>query len=167
MKRKYLLLLLFFPPAISFSQDSTAYKFGIAENKVIYSGSTIKIFAGQKISISADNKTGKLGSLKLIDSGRTQIINMNLISRVLQQNGEKNISIDFNIIQQDDGKSHSFLIVNNPYKEALTYKAKIYSRRDNSYIETSIWDVSPGISGIEHWPYPIADIILYDFSLKK
>ena len=161
------LIILMLTALGSYAQDPVAYKITISNNTFVYSGNTIKIFSGQRISVSAVNNNGKLENISLLDTGRTKIESANIINVLLQQNAEKNICIDFNIVRQEDGKPNTFLIVNNPFKKALAYKAKIFSKQINDYEETSIWDVEPGISGVEHWPYAISDIILYEFVIKK
>lgn len=156
----FLVLLTF--SGTSISQDLEAYTTSQSGNRIIYSGHTIKLFAGQRITISQN-----VNQLTLIDTARSRIVDMNFMPRILEQNAEKNICLDFNIVAGEDGKPNTILLVNNPFKDTLTYKAKIYSSKTNSYEETSIWDVSPGVSGLEHWPYAIGDIILYDFKLKN
>ena len=168
MKIISLLLLNFIINPISFAQDPTSYKINKQENKYVFSENSIKIFDGQRIFISTKNQTGRLEGLKLVDTAESKIKDYSkLMTYVLRQNGEKNICIDVNIVIDDNKKSQTVLIVNNPYKGTMSYKAKIFSKKENDYIETSIANVEPGISGIELWPYPITDFILYDFIIKE
>lgn len=167
MKASLILVMCLLTALDLFAQDSVAYKTTISNNTFVYSGNTIKIFSGQRISISAINTNGRLENLTLLDTGISRIESANFVNVMIRQNAEKDICIDFNVVRQEDGKFNTYLIVNNPFKKNLRYKAKIFSTRINDYEETSIWDVEPGISGVEHWPYSISDIILYDFVIKK
>jgi len=168
MRKTILFLCVVLTKSVAFSQDTATFKVGKTENKFVYSQNTIKIFKGQRISIKSSNSNGQLIELQLVDTTESKIASPSKLGlNVLQQNNERNITIDFNTIQLDDGKVATYLIVNNPYKGTLTYKAKFFSRRTNEYIETSIYPVSPGISGIETWPYSITDLILYDFTIKE
>lgn len=137
------------------------------ENKYVFEGNVIKIFAGQRIIVSTSNKTGKLSGLKLMDSSSTKLLEFSKMPvYIMSQNSQKKICIDFNILKDDSGSPMTILLVNNPYKGTLSYKARIFSRKSNQYVETSIMDVFSKLSGVESWPYEINDIILYDFELK-
>jgi hypothetical protein len=167
MKKSILIILIIITRSVAFSQDTTSFNIGKTENKFVYSQNTIKIFKGQRISVKSISSKGQLNELQLVDTTESKIVSHSKLGlNVLQQSNEANITIDLNTIEQD-GKTITYLIVNNPYKGTLTYKAKFFSRRSNDYIETSIYPISPGIYGIETWPYPIADLILYDFTIKE
>ncbi|HXU27803.1 MAG TPA: hypothetical protein VN698_11280 [Bacteroidia bacterium] len=165
MKKIFSLLLLFmFVNIAVFSQDTLAYKADKVTSNVVYSNNTVKIFAGQKISISLNTKTG----VKLIGKEESKLTDISKIStNVLKQNSESDIVIDYNIIKQDDGKLITFLIVNNPYKKPMSYKVKMYSQKRNAFVDTDVLDVQPGISGVENWPYAIPSFVLYDFTVKE
>jgi hypothetical protein len=151
------------------SQDTAAYKQSRSENKFIYQQHTIKIFAGQRICLQTSNDFGKLEGMKVFDSSKTSVTKgENSASlTVVDQNEEKSLCIDFSVKKSSDGKTTTFLIVNNPFKGMLTYKAKIYSKLTNNYEETSIGFLLQGISGVESWPFELMDIILYDFGVAK
>ena len=164
MKNIFSFSLFMFVSLAVFSQDSLAYKADKASNKFVYAENTVKIFAGQQISISLNNKK----ILKLIDKGESKITDMSKMTlNVLKQNGEKNIIVDYNILKQDDGTFMTFLIVNNPFEQPLSYKAKMFSKKTNTYVETNVLDIQPGISGVETWPYAIPNFGLYDFTVQK
>ena len=106
--------------------------------------------------------------MKLINMAESNIIDYSkLMTYVMKQNDELNICINLNVVKDSDGKLQTVLIVNNPYKGTMSYKAKVFSQKQNEYIETSIAEVLHGISGIELWPYPINDFILYDFTVSE
>ena len=139
MKKTTAFLILIFLKTIFFAQDIEAYKASRIENKFIYKKNTIKIFPGQRISISTKNKKGVLEGINLIDTSKSKIIKFEEISTLLiKQNAEKNIVIDFNVVKGEGGKLTAVLIVNNPYNQELSYKAKVFSNKINDYEETSI-----------------------------
>lgn len=169
MKTAFFIIGFMFVRTLSFSQDSLAYQLNTPENRFIYSKNTIKLFINQRYSVKTKDDDGKIEIEKISDSTQSNITGLNFGSVLFKQNSEKNICIDFNVVDDENSRSkfESVLIINNPFKNTLKYKAKIFSNKDGGYIETSVWDVKPGISTIETWPYKIYDIILYDFALTK
>jgi hypothetical protein len=169
MQKISLLFLSSFLTLLSFSQNNSFEKIEKAANRFIYTGNVIRIFDGQRICILSekDADDGSLKNFQLADSGSSRFGSAEeVMTNVVRQNNEKNICIDYKIVPDKNRKS-TYLVVNNPYKQTLYYKAKIFSVKTNTYVETSIYPVEPGISGIEHWPYAIDDIVLYDFVLKS
>ncbi|MFT3911372.1 MAG: hypothetical protein QM737_18260 [Ferruginibacter sp.] len=169
MKSAFFFTTFMFVSLFSFCQDSMAYKLKTLENGFIYSKNTIKLYINQRYSIKTKEIDGKIEIEKLLDSTQSHITDLNYVSLLPKQNAGKNICIDFNVLDDENSRSKykTVLIVNNPYKEALSYKAKIFSNKAGGYIETSVLDIRPGISAIETWPYKIYDIILYDLSIKN
>jgi len=164
MKKILSLLLFICVSTAAFSQDILAYKADKETNKFIYGENTVKIFAGQRITITFSNKK----ALKLLDQEKSNLTDFsNASTSMLKQNSEKNIVVDYNIVKLDDGKLMTFLIVNNPYKKPLSYKVKMYSQKTNTFVDTDVLDVQSGISGLENWPYPISSFVLYDFTVKE
>ena len=88
-----LIILLLTAPG-SFAQDSVAYRATISNNTFVYSGNTIKVFSGQRISVSAVSNNRRLENISLLDTGRTKIESAKIINVLVQQNAEKNICID-------------------------------------------------------------------------
>lgn len=163
------ILSIFFVALISttaFSQDTMLYKVDSAQNKFVYKDNTIKLFAGQQIIVSARQGSEKIKSFKLKKIDTSTITDGNLILNILKHSDKENLCIDFNVVKDSSGKWSTILVVRNPYGKKLGYKAKMFNTRSNSFVSTSIWDVQPRVVGLEHWPYAIPSIILYDFTLK-
>jgi hypothetical protein len=166
MKKILLLTLSVMTSYISYSQDSTIYKSTMRSNKFIYDENSIKIYAGQELSISYKIEENNIKNLKLNSVEKSNILDLNDVSKaVLRVNSDSNLVIICKIVKEEDDSYMTFLIVNNPFGKSLKYKAKYFSRNLGEYKETDVLEIKPGISGIENWPFAIADFILYDLQL--
>jgi hypothetical protein len=139
-----------------------------AETEISCYNNEIKLNSNQRIVISytfnkKSSKTLKIKSYKLNESQIKD--STSLIKIPLRLRGSKDFIIDFNTMIFN-GTDQTFLIINNPFNDTLIYKAKLYLPAANYYAETSVWPVKPNIPEIEHWKYPIEQILLYDFKLK-
>jgi len=168
MKRIITLLLLISTALVSYPQVKCIMKADRAENKVVYKKKFIKIFAGQKIHLSSSKSSGKLNDICLLDSLKSEIQDFQNMSATLERhNSEKQICIDFNQILPVNEKSMTVLLVKNPYRKRVTYKARIYSPEKKRFVNTDVLPIMPGISAVITWPFPVSSVILYHFKVSK
>jgi hypothetical protein len=171
MKKIGVILFLFIIACKSaFGQLDSVYKISEENNRIVYNN-VIKLFPGQKCLIIPTVTSGIIEKFELFTNEKSDLNSRSDINkRVLEIYQKKIVKenqlyIEFNIINENG--MNSFLLVNNPFKINLIYKAKIYSKKTKAYEETSIIPILSGITGVEHWPYKIDEIILYDFELKN
>ena len=67
-------------------------------------------------------------------------------------------------VAPDGRPDHSFLVLENGFDGALTYRARI--RVGERTAVTDVCQVPPMSRGDEHWPFHVDEIILSDFSLR-
>jgi hypothetical protein len=59
------------------------------------------------------------------------------------------------------------LLIKNPYRKRLTYKAKIYSPAKGRFIKANVLPVMPGISGIITWQEAVSTVLIYRLKVSK
>ena len=120
---------------------------------IAFQGS-INIIAGEKLYIEADDSEDKLSNMKVVDS-------------IDKQN--KTILVEFRQekMKEKEGVWLMTFMINNPYKRMLKFKAGIHPAGKDKFYKTSICPIPPGGSNYETWPYPIVQLVLFDFELVK
>src|SRR4051812_11110590 len=162
------ILILTWLLASCMAQDSDVYSAGTEGSKNILNDSTVRVFSGNRICVSSAMPKGKVCRLKLINAAQSQIAMMKDVADILaKQCRERNICIDLNTISDEQGKTITVLIINNPYPGLLSYKVKMFSAHNNHYETLSFAPVKSGVSGIQVWPYPIPDLVLSDFAVVQ
>ena len=137
-------------------------------NKVVYRHKKVKLFEGQLVHISTLNSATRLQGLALIDSTRSNISDIQEMSNtIIRHNAEPTLSIDMKVIYPEPGKALTVLLLKNPFKKKLSYKARIYSPNKKRYIRTAVLPIMPGVSGVQTWTFPVSSIIVYKFKLSK
>ena len=137
-------------------------------NKVLYHGKTLKVFSGQKAQFQVNRKIGRMKNIVLLDTMKSAIQDMKTMTSVIENhNREQNVCIDFSTIEHVAGKSLAVLLIKNPFKGRITFKAKIYSDEKKRFVKTNVLPAMPGITGILTWSEPIDSIILYKFRIHE
>lgn len=62
-------------------------------------------------------------------------------------------------------KGQLMLMTRNPYSKNLKFRALMRVKGSDDFVETSIFPVIHGLSGLELWQDPIEELILFDFRL--
>lgn len=167
---KNIILLSFFLLTVTFvyPQSRKAFKGNKQTNSIIYKRGTIKLFAGQRVTLLSPTITGKLKEITLQDTSRSVIKDFGNMSTAIEQlNSEKNICIDFNTIFPEEGKAMTVLLIKNPYRKRMTYKARIYSTAKGRFIKANVLPVMPGISGIITWQESVSPVLIYGLRVSK
>jgi hypothetical protein len=153
-------------PAIAQSNDlpqRKAYKLKVAVDEVEYyqaeiaatayvlPDNTIQLYPGEKIFVEVEMKRKKIKSMKSVKE--------NL-------HPEKTIAITFS--QQSDGGRHMLMIlkIENPFKNQLKYRARVFLQKHNKWITTDVLPVKPMIIAYEHWPDVIVTIAMDNWEFK-
>jgi hypothetical protein len=151
----------------TYSQVCKARKTSRSENQYVYKGGVIKIFSGQRIQVATSNTDGRLKGMRLKDSSRSQITDFRNMSSIIEQhNAVQNICIDLNVIKPENSDSITVLLIKNPYKKRLYYKARIYSPVKKKFVRAHVLPVVPGLSGVITWPYPVSAIIINKLKVR-
>jgi hypothetical protein len=168
MKKIIFLFLFISSCIISYPQVKCIYKTTKSENHFVYRRGKIKLFSGQRIIVSSPSQAGRLKHIALIDTAGSHITNLlEMSSTIEHHNAEKHICIDVNQITTPDGNPMTVLLIKNPYRKRLTYKAKILTAEKKRFTKTDVLPIIPGLSGIITWPYPVTSVILYKFRVSR
>jgi hypothetical protein len=165
---KFLLLLLFLSSYISvYPQNANVRKASRANNHVVYKKKVVKLFAGQRASLSFSKSKRKLNKLELTDSTTSLVTDFQNINATIQElNTHKQICIDYNYLENERRQPMTVLLVHNPTRTVLFYKAKIYSTEKHKYVKTKVLPVMPGLTGVETLTFYSPSVILYRLKVK-
>lgn len=84
--------------------------------------------------------------------------------KVVEKADDKAFTPSFEFIESSGNLT---LTTRNPFPKDLKFRALARIKGRKTYFETSIVPVRSGILGIELWPDPIEELILFDFKLEK
>jgi hypothetical protein len=92
----------------------------------------------------------------------TALVNLKLVKKAVRP--ERTLTLEFS--QTEDREAPMMmLVVKNPFKKAVTYRAEIQRLGEQRFEKTSTVPVQAGLQTFESWPYPITRILLKDFAL--
>ncbi len=84
--------------------------------------------------------------------------------KVVEQADDKVPTPRFEFLSQN---GNLMLTTKNPFPKDLKFRALARIKGRKTYFETSIVPVRSGLLGMELWPDPIEELILFDFKLEK
>ena len=116
----------------------------------ILAGDLITVFPGETINVEARVKDNRLVDLTAVSNVR-----------------EPDRTLVFSLKQEPtigDGAG-MILKVESPFTGVLKYRLGMMLPSGDNLLKTSSWPLHEGIPVIEHWPYPIFQIVATDFEL--
>jgi len=66
--------------------------------------------------------------------------------------------------QEDDGST--ILAIENTMKATMAYDVAMQLPRESKLRNTTALPIRPGLTNYEHWPHPVAQLLLYNVRLK-
>ena len=127
------------------------------EQKVVKSPYFVKddilqIYSGEKIFVEVEIKKKKILSMKVVDK--------NL-------NKDKTLIIELSQETKDNKHELMMLIITNPFKYNLEYKAGMFVVGGKNWVNTSVIPVRAKLKAFETWRDPIITLVLNDWKLIK
>ena len=159
MKQILFLVILFLTSTISSKgQDTTVlkrtpytlkidvdkknfYEDQIGPTPYIFPNNGMQIYPGETIYVEVVQDKGIIKSMKAVNE---------------ITNPKTTLTIKFS--QQSENKIHQMMMleVQNPFAKNLTYEATMFLLNQKKWVDTDVYPVMAGLSGIETWP----DIII-------
>ena len=130
----------------------TIYEEDLNETPYVLPDNTVQLYPGEIVFIEIDHVDGAIKSIKAVKE-----IN----------DPAKTLTIKFT--QTVSKKKHELMMlsVSNPFKNRLSYKAKIYLLTTKKWVSTNVYPIEPGLSGFETWSDIIISIALDNWTLQK
>ena len=132
--------------------QETAYEEDLKESAYIHPDNTVQLYPGESVFIEIEWDQGKIQHMKAVSENK---------------NPEKTLTISFKQSLKDDAHEFMKLEILNPFVKVLHYKAVIYIFHARKWVETDVFPVKAGISGIEIWPDLITSIALGDWTFHE
>jgi hypothetical protein len=122
---------------------------------VIQHGNQINLFAGQTLNVEVN---------VLADGS---LANFHLVRKIVHP--RYTLTFEFKQIQSDNAGWQMLLVIHNPFKRWLKYRAgyMLLSPDLPNFYATSVCPVIPGGKAAETWPYPIFQLELLDLRLVR
>ena len=117
------------------------YEDQIGPTPYVFPNNGMQIYPGETIYVEVVQDKGIIKSMKAVNE---------------ITNPKTTLTIKFS--QQSENKIHQMMMleVQNPFAKNLTYEATMFLLNQNKWVDTDVYPVMAGLSGIETWP----DIII-------
>lgn len=123
----------------------TFYETEVKESYYLNGPDILQLYPGEKVFLQVQQEKGKIKDIK-IANGNTKPFE----------------TIEILFKQDVHGKEHKAMVlqINNPFNMSLVYEAKIFLRKENKWVKTSVLPVQANLSSFETWPDMIITIAL-------
>ncbi len=112
----------------------------------------LNILPGETLYLEADMVGGEMKSLHPVTSVK---------------NKANTIIVKFEQLHDPKLDRHMLLTVTNPFSKPLRYQADILRAQQDHPEVTSVCPVGPGQQSFEHWPEPLARVLIKDVRLVE
>ena len=112
----------------------------------------LQIYPGDKLFIETEIKKDTVFSMKIVKANKFP---------------EKTIELEF--VQDTEDKTHQQMMLNvkNPFNKSLIYNAAMFRVGKDSWSQTSIIPIRPGLTNFETWADVIITLVLTDWRFEK
>lgn len=117
------------------------YEDQIEATPYVFPNNGMQIYPGETIYVEVVEENGIIKSMKAVKE---------------KTNPNTTLTLKFSQICEKNIHQVMMLEVQNPFPKNVTYEAKMFLLRDKKWVNTSIYPVMAGLSGIETW----TDIII-------
>jgi hypothetical protein len=141
------------PYTLKIAVDKKAfYEEQIGATPYIFPNNGIQIYPGETIFLEVVQENDSIKSMKAVK----QITNP-----------EITLSITFS--QKCEKKAHQMMMlqIQNPFSKNLTYEAKMFLLTPKKWVNTDVYPIGAGLSGIETWPDIIISLSLSNWKFTN
>ncbi len=144
LKRKPYLLVLAVDKETTFEEQ-------IKETPYLYPNRSMQMYPGETVYLE-------------VELSGTDIVSMKAVKEVKK----KSSTLTLKFAQNTENGIHKsmMLTVQNPFPLQLEYEALIFPFKAKKFVNTDVYPVQPGLSGIEIWPDLITTIGLGNWKFK-
>ena len=130
----------------------TSYEEDIKETPYVLPDNTIQLYPGETVFIEIDQTDGLIKGVKAVEKIKDPA---------------RTLTISFT--QSVNKKVHELMIlkVTNPFALKLSYKTLIFPLYQKKWVNTNVYPVESGLSGLETWPDIITSIALGNWTFQK
>ena len=112
----------------------------------------LQIYPGDKLFIETEIKKDTIFSMKIVKENKFP---------------KKTIELEFVQDTQDKAHQQMMLNVKNPFDKSLIYNAAMFRVGSDSWTETSIIPIRPGLTNFETWADVIITLVLSSWRFEK
>lgn len=129
----------------------TTYEENLGESTYLLPDLTLQIYPGETVFIEIEQENGIIKNVRAVPEIKYP---------------EKTLTVFF--AQTVKKKTHEMMLlkVDNPFKYALKYDAKIYLMQYKKWINTNVFSVPAGLSSFETWPELVSTIAIADWKFE-
>jgi hypothetical protein len=117
-----------------------------------YYNGILNVLPGETLYLEAETVGGQIKSLHAVTSVK---------------NKANTIIVKFEQLHDPKLDRHMLLTVTNPFSKTLRYQAGILRAQQDRPEGTSVCPVGPGQQSFEHWPEPLARVLIRDVGLVE
>jgi hypothetical protein len=122
---------------------SRTYREDLGETNYVLKDQTCQLYAGEKVFLEIEQENGVVKNVRAVTENKFPA---------------KTLIIGFAQVAKKKTHQSMMLTVQNPFKLALIYEAKIYLVDYKKWVNTKVIPVQPGLSAYETWPELISSI---------
>jgi hypothetical protein len=129
----------------------TTYEENLSESTYLLPDLTLQLYPGETVFIEIEQENGTIKNIRAVPEIKYP---------------EKTLTIFF--AQTVKKKVHEMMLlkIDNPFRYALKYDAKIYLMQYKKWINTNVFAVPPGLSSFETWPDLVSTIAVADWKFE-